>query len=97
MEVLTLPISIAAVFVAGGIAIQNLGKWADQVRRVLGTLFLLTTMVVGLALLVRIAPPGHTNGIAQPAASEEVMAGDPRPSDSASTFIGRMPAAPHRQ
>jgi hypothetical protein len=94
MEIQLLPIAMAAVFVAGGIAIQAFAKWADKVGDVLGTIFVMMAMVVVLALMVRHSPPPVANGAAMPASSATAMYGGLSPGIHTTFFRKTGPATP---
>src|SRR4051794_8858393 len=94
MEIQLLPIAIATVFVAGGIAIQALENWADQVRDALGTLFFMTALLVATALIVQANPPSRTSGTAKPSASAATMYGGVSSGIHASTFRDTRAAVP---
>jgi hypothetical protein len=94
MEFQLLPIAMAVVFVAGGIAIQALERWADHVRDVLGTLFFMTALLVATALIVRNDPPSRRSGNARPSASAAIMDGGARSGFHTSSLRDTSTAVP---
>ena len=64
-----LPLAMATIFVAGGVAIQALEKWADQVRDALGVVFVMTALFAVATLMAWNDPRSHTDGVVRPVAS----------------------------
>ena len=58
---------MATVFVAGGIAIQALGKRAEQVRDLPGTFAVMMALAVATAYMVRNDPDAGAHGSVRPA------------------------------
>ena len=92
MKIELLPLAMAAVFVAGGIAIQLLHRWADQVQDALGTVFMMLALLVGAAFIARSDRPSPMQGPAKPAAA--AMYGGVNPSIRASVLQDSSIAAP---
>ena len=94
MKIELLPLAMATVFVAGGIAIQLLQRWADQVQDALGTVFMMLALIVGAAFIARSDHPSPTQGPAKPVAAAAAMYGGVSPSIHASVLRDRSIAAP---
>ena len=94
MKIELLPLAMATVFVAGGIAIQLLHRWADQVQDALGTVFMMLALIVGAAFIARNDRPSSTHGLTKPEATAAAMYGGVSPSIHASVLRDRSIAAP---
>jgi hypothetical protein len=92
MKIELLPLAMATVFVTGGIAIQLLHRWADQVQGALGTVFMMLALIAGAAFIARNDRPSPTQGPAQPIATAAEMYGGVTPTIHASAFRDRKPA-----
>ncbi|AWN44014.1 hypothetical protein DK389_30305 [Methylobacterium durans] len=74
-----LPVVLAAIFVAGCLAIQALHKWADQLSEGLGLLLSVLAVFLGIVWLAERAPPQHVERSAAHPASATTLYGGVRP------------------